>query len=108
VRRMRFGAGAFRFSAYKDSALNAAGTKAYVRDVYGSDGIGLDLRNDPWLYIGGSGHPAYPGDWFVVDYYAEQAGPCGVNLVRPGLDNISLLPADDNGNILVYHPRPRP
>ncbi len=67
-----------RFSAYKDSALNAAGTRAYVRDIQGKYGIGLELRNDPSLLTGG--HSAYPGDWFVVDYYAEQVGICEVEL----------------------------
>jgi hypothetical protein len=69
-------------SAYADSSLNAAGTNAYVRDTGGIDGVGLVLRNDLFPYITG-GHPAYPGDWFVVDYYAEQVGSCEVGLYKP-------------------------
>jgi hypothetical protein len=71
----------FNRSAYKDSSLNAAGTKAYVWDTGGVGGVGLTLRNDFFPYITG-GHPAYPGDWFVVDYYAERAGSCEVGLYR--------------------------
>jgi hypothetical protein len=69
-----------RFSAYKDSVLNAAGTKAYVRDIGGIDTIGLELHTDIFPYIEGGGHPAYPGDWFIVDYYAEQVGIYNVEL----------------------------
>jgi len=68
-----------KLSTYKDSSLNAAGTKAYVRDFANSDGTGLNLSSDYFSYITG-GHPAYPGDWFVVDYYAEQVGSCNVEL----------------------------
>lgn len=68
-----------KLSTYKDSSLNAAGTKAYVRDFANSDGTGLNLSSDYFSYITG-GHPAYPGDWFVVDYYAEQVGIYNVEL----------------------------
>jgi hypothetical protein len=71
------------FSTYKDSSLNAAGTQAYVRDVQSIDGIGLALSSDHSSYITGGGHGAYPGDWFVVDYYAEQVGVCHVGLYDP-------------------------
>jgi len=70
---------AVKFANYKDSCLDAAGTKAYVRDVVGSHGIGLELRSDHTPYITG-GHPAFPGDWFVVDYYAKQVGSCDLRL----------------------------
>lgn len=68
-----------RFTAYRDSALNAAGTKAAVRSFESSDGTGLYLNSDYQPYIT-DGHPAYPGDWFIVDYYAEQVGVCHVEL----------------------------
>ncbi len=71
----------FRLPTYEDSSLNAAGTKAYVRDIQDIYGIGLVLRTDAQPYIT-NGHPAYPGDWFVVDYYAEQVGSCEVGLYK--------------------------
>ncbi len=68
-----------RLANYRDSCLDAAGTKATVWDVVDSRRIGLGFGSDHTPYITG-GHPAYPGDWFVVDYHAEQAGPCEVGL----------------------------
>ena len=50
-----------------------------MRDVQDVHGIGLALRNDPLPHLT-DGHAAYPGDWFVVDYYAEQVGICTVGL----------------------------
>jgi hypothetical protein len=38
----------------------------------------LDFHNDTSTPISGGTRPAYPGDWFVVDYYAQQAGFCVV------------------------------
>ena len=68
-----------KFATYRDSCLDAAGTKAIVRDLADSEGIGLSLSNCITPYVSG-GHPAYPGDWFVVDYHAEQVGNCDVGL----------------------------
>ena len=68
-----------QFSTYPDSVLNAAGTKAYVRDDADSTGSGLDLTSDHIAYFS-DGHPAYPGAWFVVDYHAEQVGHGEVDL----------------------------
>lgn len=68
-----------RFAHYRDSRLDAAGTKAAVWDVVDSNIIGLGFRSDRTPYITG-GYPAYPGDWFVADYYAEQAGSPEVGL----------------------------
>jgi hypothetical protein len=68
----------FKFSTYKDSALNAAGAKATVQDFDDIYGIGLDFHNDTSTPISGGTRPACPGDWFVVDYYAEQVGFCVV------------------------------
>lgn len=68
-----------RFPNYRDSRLEAAGTRAAVWDVVDSNAIGLGFSSDHTPYITG-GHPAYPGDWFVVDYYAEQAGSSEVGL----------------------------
>jgi hypothetical protein len=66
-----------KVSTYHDSCLDAAGTKATVMDYVDDHSIGLNFGNDIYPYITG-GHPAYPGDWFVVDYYAEQVGDCRV------------------------------
>jgi hypothetical protein len=52
---------------------------ATVRDVVDSRRIGLVFSSDHTPYITG-GHPAYPGDWFVVDYHAEQVGSSEVGL----------------------------
>ena len=68
-----------KLSAYADSVLNAAGTNAYVRGFDMSDGTGLYLSSEYRPYLTG-GHPAYPGDWFVVDYHAGQVGICNVEL----------------------------
>jgi hypothetical protein len=69
---------ALKYSTYKGSCLDAAGTKATVIDLWNDHSIiGLNFGNDVIPYVTG-GHPAYPGDWFVVDYYAEQAGECRV------------------------------
>ncbi|MCX5643855.1 MAG: hypothetical protein NTZ17_04085 [Phycisphaerae bacterium] len=69
----------FKYATYKDSCLDAAGTKAIVQDVADSEWIGLAFSNFVTLPTSGR-HPAYPGDWFVVDYRAEQVGDCKVGL----------------------------
>ena len=38
------------------------------------------------------GHPAYPGDWFVVDYYAEQVGDCRVEFYGHDLPGLATDP----------------
>ena len=53
-------------------------------------GIGLAFQNDTVPHIT-DGHPAYPGDWFVVDYYAEQAGPCVVRFYDSSAGDDTLL-----------------
>ena len=73
-----------KVSTYKGSCLDAAGTKATVMDWADAYWIGLAFDNDDRPYLTGGGHPAYPGDWFVVDYYAEQAGDCSVRLYAAG------------------------
>ncbi|MCL5278421.1 MAG: hypothetical protein M1376_00760 [Planctomycetes bacterium] len=80
-----------KFSTYKDSALNAAGTAASVRDFLDMYGIGLALGNDAQPYTVTDGHSAYPGDWFIVDYYAEQAGTCNVELYGSSTGSDVLL-----------------
>lgn len=70
---------ALKFGTYPGSTLDAAGTKGRVRDVVNSWGLGLELSSDQLPYLSG-GHPAYPGDWFVLDYRATQVGPCNVGL----------------------------
>lgn len=83
-----------KYGTYQDSCLDAAGTGAMVKDVEGFLGIGLSFTNNATPFITG-GHPAYAGDWFVVDYYAKQVGDCKVELhgtdpvgrgVGPGVD----------------------
>jgi hypothetical protein len=75
---------AVKIPTYKDSCLDAAGTGATVQDFADAWTIGLAFDNDVRPYLTGGGHPAYPGDWFVVDYYAEQAGDCSVRLYANG------------------------
>lgn len=72
------------YATYPGSCLDAAGTKATVQGWVDSYSIGLDLDNDARSYPTGRGHPAYPGDWFVVDYYAEQTGSCSIRLYAAG------------------------
>jgi hypothetical protein len=73
-----------KISTYKDSCLDAAGTKATVMGREDSYSIGLFFDNDNRPYQPNGGHPAYPGDWFVADYYAEQAGECSVRFYAVG------------------------
>jgi hypothetical protein len=73
-----------KVSTYRDSCLDAAGTKATVMGWVDSYSIGLFFNNDNRPYLTGGGHPAYPGDWFVVDYYAKQTGDCRVKLYAAG------------------------
>lgn len=67
-----------KISTYKGSCLDAAGTKATVMDLADAYWLGLNFGNDTSAYQPNGGHVAYPGDWFVVDYYAEQVGDCSV------------------------------
>jgi hypothetical protein len=73
-----------KVSTYNDSCLDAAGTNATVMDSADAYSISLYFDNDTSSYQPNGGHPAYPGDWFVVDYYAEQAGECRVRLYADG------------------------
>jgi hypothetical protein len=68
-----------KFGTYPGSTLDAAGTAAYVRDLVNVKGIGLELSSDQLPYFFGA-HRAYPGDWFILDYRATQAGFCHVGL----------------------------
>ena len=63
-----------KVSTYEGSCLDAAGTRATVMGRADSSSTGLSFDNDNSPYQPNGGHRAYPGDWFVVDYYAEQAG----------------------------------
>jgi len=57
---------------YRDSLLpSAGGTKAQVRPYAGVSGIGLEFNSDA---------VAVPGDWFILDYQARQAGSCDLGL----------------------------
>lgn len=51
---------------FKDSCLKAAGPRATVSFMEASDRVGF------WL---NSSTRAVPGDWFVLDYLAEETGP---------------------------------
>ena len=73
-----------RIPTYKDSCLDAAGTNATVQDWWDDHPIGLFLDNDANPHRTFGGHAAYPGDWFIVDYYAEQAGECRVKFYAAG------------------------
>lgn len=70
--------GAF-YPHYQDSCLASAGGKAHVTDVNSAVGIGFELTT---MGPGGSTDtpPTVVGDWFVIDYRAEQVGPCNVGL----------------------------
>ncbi len=68
------------YSTYQDSRFDAAGTRASVRDFENVRGIGLEFRSDYTPYLVPGFHPAYPGDWFVVDYRARQTGVARVDL----------------------------
>ena len=57
---------------YAGSRLEAAGNHAGVYDYVDPRGIGLEFVSDLM--------DAVPGDWFVVDYHAEQAGSSDVGL----------------------------
>ena len=68
-----------RTPSYAESSLDAAGTGAVAYDRAGPQGVGLTFVNRITPFLTG-GHPAYPGDWFVVDYRARQVGSCEVGL----------------------------
>jgi hypothetical protein len=58
---------------YRDSCLASAGKTAYAIPFSNSWIIAIDLSTSPSMSV-------LPGDWFVVDYHAEQAGTCHVDL----------------------------
>lgn len=63
---------------YRDSCLVSAGKTARAIPFNNFWGIGIEFHTSPsW--------PVLPGDWFVIDYYAEQVGACDV-----GLYNLSV------------------
>ena len=58
---------------YRDSCLVSAGKTARVRPSHDAGGTGIDFETSPsW--------PVLAGDWFVIDYYAQQVGTCNVGL----------------------------
>jgi len=73
-----------RIPTYQDSCLDAAGTDATARSWADAYLIGFFFENDAKSYRTYGGHAAYPGDWFIVDYYAEQAGECRVEFYATG------------------------
>jgi hypothetical protein len=78
---------------YPASCFDAAGTRAVVQDFLDEDWVGLGFTNIA-TRADSRGHPAYPGDWFVVDYYAEQVGSCEVQLYQYGPVGPSTGPED--------------
>ncbi len=98
-----------RVPSYADSCLDAAGTRAVAYDRAEPEGIGLTFSNSTDSLIPGS-HAAYPGDWFVVEYHAEQVGPCDVGLYGFSVDfripiqtlSLTHVPSRDfNGGTVV-------
>jgi len=61
--------------SYEESVLPAAGTKALVQDCIEPSLVGFELVS--WV-------DAVAGDWFVLDYHAEQIGLCYVGLYDYG------------------------
>jgi hypothetical protein len=57
---------------YDGSCLKAAGSRATVMEYLSDAGLGFESNN----YV----RDAVPGDWFVFDYHAEQAGLVGLAL----------------------------
>ncbi len=93
---------------YLYSCLEAAGTGARALDSNDSAGVGLSFRTGSTAFIT-AGRPPVPGDWFVLDYRAEQVGPCEVGLYSGADPNIPLemlffrhVPSRDfNGDTVV-------
>lgn len=69
---------------YRDSCLPAAGETARALPYVRSWPAGLNFFTSPYL-------PVLPGDWFVVDYHAEQVGTCNVALYDYGTDEDTLI-----------------
>ena len=63
---------------YKDSCLASAGKGARAIPVDNFEVVGFDIATSP-------SRPVLPGDWFVVDYYAEQVGTCHVGLYNSSI-----------------------
>jgi hypothetical protein len=68
---------------YKDSCLQAAGGNARVRDVKDLNGTGFSLTTATPLSI----PTTVAGDWFVIDYRAEQVGVCNIGLCDSRISN---------------------
>lgn len=70
---------------YEGSCLEAAGTFAGVQFHESSRGISFDLFAD---------FDAIPGEWFVLDYYAEMLGKCDIGFyyyTKTMLDPLGVL-----------------
>jgi hypothetical protein len=66
---------------YKGPCLDSAGGEARVRSFTNpADGIGFDLNTTVTGASTGA-HPAVPGDWFIIDYRAEQIGTCASSCI---------------------------
>jgi len=78
-----------RVRNYTGSCLEAAGTGARVWNYSDPLGIGLQFSTKSVPFITG-GQPTVPGDWFILDYHAEQIGPCEVGLYTGADPNVPL------------------
>lgn len=58
---------------YRDSCLASAGKTARAIPANNFWGVGIEFHTSVSL-------PVLAGDWFVIDYYAEQAGTCRLGL----------------------------
>lgn len=62
--------------SYPESCLYAAGDDAWVYSMVGPEGHGFQFGSTAdWPFY----RAAAPGDWFILDYYAQQTGPCRVD-----------------------------
>jgi len=61
---------------YRDSCLEAAGEGAISWDYSSARGVGLEFVTSAYA-------PVVPGDWFLLDYRAEQVGSCELGLYNP-------------------------
>ena len=79
--------------SYSGSCFEAAGEMPLVWDIADSNGKGLWFST--FFRVSVIPRPderiAAPGDWFVVDYHAEQVGECRVELFDDGFNLLETL-----------------
>ena len=78
---------------YSGSCFEAAGERPLVMDTM--DSLGRGLLFSTFFRVSILPRPgeriAAPGDWFVVDYHAEQVGECRVELFDDGFNLLEAL-----------------